>query len=97
MDDAGDILNVEASMHAPYDKSRQTGYSTEWKSSVKFLILPTVVAFVLTVLAIMHPKASVWISEAAQAEFGGSGLAEDMPVQTAQPDMAIPVRTVHAQ
>jgi hypothetical protein len=84
-------------MHAPYDKSRQTGYRTEPKTGVEFLILPAIVALVLIVLTAVHPKASVWISEAVQAEFGGSGLAEDMPVQTAQPDMAVPVRTVRAQ
>ena len=93
----GDILNVETSMHAPYDKSRETGYRTETKSGAKFLIVPALVAFVLIVLATVHPKASIWISEAVQAEFGGSGVAEDMPVQTAQPGMAIPMRTVHAE
>jgi len=84
-------------MHAPYDKSRQSSYRTEPKSSAGFLILAAVVALVLIVLTTVHPKASVWISQAVQAEFGGSGPAEDMPVQTAQPDMAIPMRTVHAQ
>jgi len=84
-------------MHAPYDKSRQNSHRTELKSSAGFLILPAVVALVLIVLATIHPKASIWISQAVQAEFGGGGLAEDLPVQTAQPDMAIPLRTVHAR
>ena len=97
MDDAGITLNVEASMHAPYDKQRKASYRTEPKSGAGFLILPAIVALVLIVLATFHPKASIWISEAVQAEFGGSGLAEDMPVQTAQPGMEIPMRTVHAE
>src|SRR5579862_4783704 len=97
MDGAGTILTVEASMHAPYDKQRKTSDRTEPKSGAGFLILPAVVALVLIVLATFHPKASIWISEAVQAEFGGSGVAEDMPVQTAQPDMLIPMRTVHAE
>jgi hypothetical protein len=85
-------------MHAPFDKSRKSSSNkTGPKSGVGFLILPAIVALVLIVLATFHPKASVWISEAVQAEFGGSGLAEDMPVQTAQPGMAIPMRTVHAE
>ena len=97
MEAAGDIFNVEASMLTPYDRSRKTGYRIKPKSGVGFLILPAVVAFVLIALATLHPKASIWISEAVQAEFGGNGVAEDAPVQTAQPGMAGPVRTVHAQ
>ena len=84
-------------MHAPNDKQRRTNDRTEPKSQVGFLILPAIVALVLIVLATFHPKASIWISEAVQAEFGGYGTADGMPVQTAQPDMVIPMRTVHAQ
>ena len=84
-------------MHAPYDKQRKTSERTELKGGAGFLILPAIVALVLIVLTTFHPKASIWIAEAVQAEFGGSGLAEDMPVQTAQPDMASPMRTVRAQ
>ena len=92
----GDILKVEASMHAPYDRSRKSSYRTEPKSGIGFLILPTIVAIALIVLVAVSPKASVWISEAAQAEFGGSGIAQDMPVETAQPGMTAPLRTVNA-
>jgi hypothetical protein len=84
-------------MHAPYDRPRQTGYRAKPKSSLGFLILTAIVALVLIVLVTAHPKASIWISQAVQAEFGGYGIADDMPVQTAQPDMAIPMRTVHAR
>jgi hypothetical protein len=84
-------------MHAPYDKQRKTNYHAEPKSGAGFLILPAVVALVLIVLATFHPKASIWISEAVQAEFGGSGLAEDMPVESAQPGMLVPMRTVRAE
>jgi hypothetical protein len=84
-------------MHAPYDKQRKATSRTESKSGAAFLILPAIVALVLIVLATFHPKASIWISEAVQAEFGGSGVAEDMPVQTAEPGMVIPMRTVHAE
>ena len=83
-------------MHAPYDRSRKSSYRTEPKSGIGFLILPTIVAIVLIVLVAASPKASVWISEAAQAEFGGSGIALDMPVETAQPGMTAPLRTVNA-
>ena len=83
-------------MHAPYDRSRQSRHRSEPKEGVGFLVLPAIVAFVLITLTVAHPKSSVWISEAVEAEFGGGGFAEDLPVQTAQPDMAIPMRTVDA-
>ena len=83
-------------MHAPYDRPRKS-HRTEPKSGIGFFILPVVLAIVLLVLAMAHPKAPMWISQAVQAEFGGSGIAEDMPSETAQPDMAIPMRTVHAR
>jgi len=84
-------------MHAPYDRPRKTGYRTEPRTGAGFLILVAVVAFALITLVVVHPKASTWISQAVQAEFGGSGVTDDTPVQTAQPDMAIPMRTVHAR
>jgi hypothetical protein len=83
-------------MHAPYDRSRKSSDRTEPKSGAGFLILPVIVAIVLVVLATLQPKASVWIAQAVEAEFGGSGIALDMPVETAQPRMAEPMRTVHA-
>jgi hypothetical protein len=90
-------LKVEASMHAPYDRSRKSSDRTEPKSGIGFLILPAVVALALIMLVTLHPKASIWISQAVQAEFGGGGVAEDMPVQAAQPGMTVPLRTVRAQ
>jgi hypothetical protein len=83
-------------MHAPYDRSRKSSYRAEPKSGIGFLILPTIVAMVVIVLAAVNPKAPVWISEAVQAEFGGSGTALDMPVETAQPGTATPLHTVRA-
>ena len=73
-------------MHAPFDRSRKSDPATESRSGVGFLILPVLMAVVLITLAIVHPKASIWISQAVQAEFGGSGIgnmgriwAEDVP------------------
>jgi hypothetical protein len=85
-------------MHAPFDRSRKSDHATEPRSGVGFLILPVLMAIVLITLVIIHPKASIWISQAVQAEFGGSGIADDMPVQTVQqPGMAIPMHTVNAR
>jgi hypothetical protein len=83
-------------MHAPYDRSRKSGYRGEPKEGLGFLILIAAVPFVLITLAILQPKASAWISQAAEAEFGAGSFAADMPVQTAEPGMAIPMRTVDA-
>ena len=84
-------------MHAPFDRSRKSNDDTKPRSGVGFLILPVLMAIVLITLAIVHPKASIWISQAVQAEFGGSGIADDMPVETVQqPGMSIPMRTVNA-
>lgn len=83
-------------MHAPNDKSPNSSYRTEPKSSVGFLILFAAVPFVLIALAMFNPKASVWISQAAEAEFAAEGLVIDAPTQIAQPDMAEPVQTVRA-
>ncbi len=77
-------------MHAPNDK-RKTGYRTEPKSGIGFLILMAAVPVVLLALAILQPKAPVWISQAAQAEFVSSDFSIGA---AAQPDMAVPVQTV---
>jgi hypothetical protein len=84
-------------MHGPYDRSRKSSARTEPKSGAGFLILPVLVTIVLIILVTVHPKASIWISQAVQAEFGGSGTAVDMPVETAQPGMEVPMRTVNAR
>jgi hypothetical protein len=84
-------------MHAPFDRSRKSDQATEPRSGVGYIILPVLMAILLIALTIVHPKASLWISQAVQAEFGGSGIADDMPVETVQqPGMAIPMRTVRA-
>ena len=83
-------------MHAPFNR-RKSDQATEPRGGVGFFILPVLMAIVLITLTIFHPKASLWISQAVQAEFGGSGIADDMPVETVQqPGMALPMRTVRA-
>jgi hypothetical protein len=83
-------------MHAPYDRSGKSGYRGKPKEGLGFLLLPTIVAFVLITLIVVYPKSSVWISKAVEAEFGAGGSAADMPVRTAEPGMTIPMRTVDA-
>ena len=82
-------------MHAPYDK-RKSGTRTEPKSGAGFLIPTAAVALVLIVLTALHPKASVWISQAVEAEFIGDRGMTDTPTRIVQPHMAEPVQTVRA-
>ena len=84
-------------MHAPYDRPRKDSYRTGPKSSIGWLVVPALVALGLIALITTQPKASSWISQAVQAEFGGNGGAEDAPVLAAEPRMDVPLRTVRAQ
>ena len=84
-------------MHAPYDRSGKGRYRIEQNIGAGVLILPAVVAIVLITLAVVHPKSAVWISQAVEAEFGGVGVADDTPVETARPPgVTAPVQTIHA-
>ena len=84
-------------MHAPFDRSREIDHSAKPGSGVGFFILPVLMAIVLITLAIAHPKASIWISQAMQAEFGGSGFVDDMPVGSVRkPGTDIPTRSIPA-
>jgi hypothetical protein len=85
-------------MHAPFDRSGKSDHGTPPRGAIGFLIFPVLVTVVLLALALAHPKASIWISQAVQAEFGGGGIADDMPMETVQePGMSIPMRTVRAR
>jgi hypothetical protein len=54
--------------------------------SVGFFAVPVFIALALIGLAMFQPAASVWISEAAQAEFSGINMAPQVaPTQLAQP------------
>jgi hypothetical protein len=91
----GDILNVEASMNAPFDRSNKSDSTNPGRRS-GFVILPALIAIVLVILAITQPKMSRWISDSVQAEFVGGVNMDDAPTQTARPDKAMPERTVLA-
>jgi hypothetical protein len=85
-------------MHAPFDRSRKSYHDSEPRSGIGFVILPVLIAVALIVLVIVHPKASLWISQAVQAEYGGSGVADGGPMRTVQePGMTIPLQTVNAR
>jgi hypothetical protein len=86
---------VEASMHAPLDRSGnrsdKSDQSTHAKSGRGFVIFAVLLAIGLLLTVTVQPKSTTWVSQAVQAEFGGGGVALDMPKE---PDMQI--RSVQA-
>jgi hypothetical protein len=89
------IRTMEASMHGSFDKSGKADNNFQPNWSIGFFALPALVVIALIGLAVIHPGASNWISDAVQAEFVGTNLApEAAPIQFAQP--AKDMRTVKA-
>jgi hypothetical protein len=83
-------------MHGSFDKSgKDDSYE---KLGFGFVALPVLLVITLIGLAIMHPGASSWISQAVEAEFADFDTAPQLapaqlaPTQLARPSMAI--RTV---
>ncbi len=80
-------------MHGSFDKSGK-GDSTYEKPGFGFIALPVLLVIALIGLAIAHPGASSWISQAVEAEFAGFDAAPQLapaqlaPTQLAQPSMA---------
>jgi uncharacterized iron-regulated membrane protein len=86
---------METAMNGSFDKSGKSYDDVRGHWNVGFLALPALVLIALAGLAVMHPAASNWISDAVQAEFVGIAPApEAAPSQMAQP--AREVRTVKA-
>jgi hypothetical protein len=89
-----EIYTVEISMHGSLNRSDESRNRTDRNWSIGFFALPVLVVIALVALAITKPVASVWISEAAQAEFVGPNPPAVAPTELAQPAMQI--RTVKA-
>jgi hypothetical protein len=87
---------MEASMHGSLDKQPREGQSAYRNWDMKLIALPILGVVALIALAVSHPGASKWISDAAQAEFVGTDFVPDLapPTQLAQPGNQI--RTVKA-
>jgi hypothetical protein len=77
---------MEATMHGSFDGSPQDDQSSSRRWHIKLVALPILVAIALVGLAVSHPNASKWISEAVQAEFVGTDFVPDLtPTRLAQP------------
>jgi hypothetical protein len=84
---------MEASMHGSFDRSGESNKRFHRNSGIGLFALPLLIVIALIGLAITRPAASIWISQAVQAEFVGTDLVPDIsPVQIARPAMTI--RTV---
>jgi hypothetical protein len=86
-----EIRIVEASMHGSLNRSDGDRNRTD-HLSIGLFALPVLVMIALVALAIFKPVASVWISQAAQAEFVGPDAPDVAPTKLAQP--ATQIRTV---
>jgi hypothetical protein len=77
---------METAMHGSFDKSGKPDGDSQGNWKVGLFALPALVVIALVGLAMMHPAASNWISDAVQAEFVGINPAPDpSPVQFALP------------
>ncbi|THD63977.1 MAG: hypothetical protein E7813_17210 [Bradyrhizobium sp.] len=82
-------------MHGSFDRSGEPDNRTHQRWNVAVFAIPALVAAALAGLMLTQPSASLWISEAAQAEFVGFNPPPAMAsTQIAQP--AAPVRAVKA-
>jgi hypothetical protein len=73
-------------MHGMFEKSGEIVRRIYDNWGVGAFVLPVLVVIALVGLALTHPDASNWMSEAAQAEFTGTNYGpEAAPKQLAQP------------
>jgi hypothetical protein len=88
---------MEASMHGSSDQSPQDDQSIYRSWTIKLIALPVLAAVALIAYAVSHPETAKWISEAAQAEFIGSGLVPALapPAQLAKPTNQIRIVLAH--
>jgi hypothetical protein len=82
---------MEATMHGSLDRPPRDDQTSDRGWDTKLMALPILVVIALIGLAISHPSASRWISEATQAEFVGVDFVPDLapPTRFAQPANAI--------
>jgi hypothetical protein len=83
-------------MHGSLDKLPRDDQSSDRGWGIKLIALPILLVIALIGLAVSHPSASKWISEAAQAEFVGVDFVPDLasPTRLAQP--ANVIRTIRS-
>jgi hypothetical protein len=81
-------------MPRAFDRLDQQENRTQWKWTAGIAAALGVIMFGLVALMSNSPTASNWVSDAVQAEFVGTNMPEQAPVQIARP--AGDIRTVRA-
>ena len=74
-------------MHGSFDQQSKDDRSVDRGWDIKLVAFPILIVIALIGVAVSHPSASRWISEAAQAEFVGTDPMPDLasPTRLAQP------------
>jgi hypothetical protein len=68
-------------MPTTFDRRMPKNQARDWTGKAGVFLMPVLVLTLLVLLAVNEPRASIWISEAAQAEFvGGTGQSILDPV-----------------
>jgi hypothetical protein len=81
---------MEVIMHGTFDRPGQSHNRVDRSFRLVAFLLPALLTTATIALAVARPAASLWISQAAQAEFVGVDLPDRAPTQIAQPTMASP-------
>jgi hypothetical protein len=73
-------------MHGSFDRIGRNHHRIPSGWSIGFFALPVALLVTLVGLAMFQPSASIWISDAVQAEFTGTNpVREPAPTQLARP------------
>ena len=72
-------------MQRAFDRMDRQEHLAQWKWTAGIAAAFGVVMVALVALMWNSPTMTSWVSDAAQAEFAGSMMPEQGPVQTAQP------------
>ena len=77
-------------MHGTFDRSGKSHSRTDRNFRLGIFLLPALLMVASIALAVTQPAASLWISQAAQAEFVGVSVPDRAPTQLAQPALPAP-------
>ena len=72
-------------MQKAFDRLDRQEHLTHWKWTAGIAAAFGVVMFAMVALTWNSPTMTNWVSDAAQAEFAGSMMPEQGPLQTAEP------------
>jgi hypothetical protein len=81
---------MEVFMHGTFDRSGKSHSRTHQNFRLGIFLLPALLMVASIALAVTQPAASLWISQAAQAEFVGDSVPDGAPTQLAQPALPAP-------